>query len=132
MSLNPEQGGEGRWRGGKGVEVRYRARADANFLTVGYTRSRVPPWGLAGGHAGTANYVEVIRTSGARTRHAFATGVRLDAGDVVRIVTGNGAGWGEPRLRDPAAIRADIREGYLTPERAREVYGEAAQDLPAQ
>ena len=123
VAFNPEQGGEGRWRGGKGVEIRYRARSDANFLTMGYTRSRVPPWGLAGGCDGTTNYVEVIRTNGERTRHAFATGVRLDAGDVVRIVTGNGAGWGDPALRDPAAIRADLREGLLTPERALAAYG---------
>lgn len=123
MALNPDQGGEGRWRGGKGVEIRYRARADANFLTLGYTRSRVPPWGLAGGRDGTPNYVEVIRASGERTRHAFATGVRLDTGDVVRVVTGNGAGWGDPRLRDPASVRADMREGYLTAERALQVYG---------
>ncbi len=129
MALNPEQGGEGQWRGGKGVEIRYRARADANFLTVGYTRSRVMPWGLAGGRDGTPNYVEVIRTSGERTRLAFASGVRLDAGDVVRIVTGNGAGWGSPTQRDPAAIRSDIREGYVTPERARQVYGDLGTDL---
>ena len=37
MMLNPEQGGEGRWRGGKGIEVDYRVRADGNFMTVGYT-----------------------------------------------------------------------------------------------
>ncbi len=124
MALNPEQGGEGQWRGGKGIETRYRARADRNFLTVGYTRSRVAPWGLNGGRDGTANYVEVIRANGERARHAFASGIRLDAGDVVRVVTGNGAGWGDPRRRDPAAIRADLREGILTPERARSVYGE--------
>lgn len=123
VALNPEQGGEGQWRGGKGVEIRYRARSDGNFLTLGYTRSRVPPWGLAGGRDGTTNYVEVIRVDGGRSRHAFATGIRLDKGDVIRVVTGNGAGWGDPALRDPAAIRADLRDGVLTAERARAVYG---------
>ena len=54
MTLNAEQGGEGRWRGGKGIEVDYRVRADGNFMTVGYTRSRVPPWGLAEGKDGHA------------------------------------------------------------------------------
>jgi N-methylhydantoinase B len=49
LMLNAEQGGEGRWRGGKGIEVAYRVRADGNFMTVGYTRSRIPPLGLAGG-----------------------------------------------------------------------------------
>ncbi len=122
-TLNPAPGGEGEWRGGKGIVTEYRARADGNFLTVGYTRSRMPPWGVAGGLDGTLNYVEVLRHGGGEERHALATGVRLDRGDTIRIVTANGAGYGDPRRRDPAAIAADLRDGYLTPERARDVYG---------
>lgn len=123
MRLNGEQGGEGRWRGGKGVEVAYRVRADGNFLTIGYTRSRIPPWGLDGGAEGTPNYVEVIRASGKRERYALASGVIVDRDDVIRIVTGNGGGYGDPRERDPAALRADLADGYLTRERARAAYG---------
>ncbi len=44
-------------------------------MTVGYTRSRIPPWGLEGGNDGTCNYVEVLRTDGRRERYAIATGV---------------------------------------------------------
>jgi N-methylhydantoinase B len=123
MTLNAEEGGEGRWRGGKGIAVDYRVRADGNFLTIGYTRSRVPPWGQQGGHEGTTNYVEVVRTDGRRERHAIATGVIVNTGDVISIRTGTGGGYGDPRERERAAIAADILNGYLTPERAREVYG---------
>jgi N-methylhydantoinase B len=123
LALNPAQGGEGRWRGGKGLRVEYRARADNNFLTVGYSRSRILPWSVAGGTDGTGNYVDVIRTNGESSRHAFATGVVLNKGDVVQINTGNGAGYGPPAERDPAAIADDIADGYLTPQRAREAYG---------
>ena len=122
-TLNPEEGGEGRWRGGKGVRVDYRVRSDGTFLTLGYTRSRIPPWGLAGGADGTTNHVQVIRTSGERERYALATGVIVNRGDVIRISTGNGAGYGDPRQRDRAAIESDLKNGYLTPERARRVYG---------
>jgi N-methylhydantoinase B/acetone carboxylase, alpha subunit len=52
VALNSEPGGEGQWRGGKGIEVHYRVRADDNFLSVGYTRSRIPPWGASGGSTG--------------------------------------------------------------------------------
>jgi N-methylhydantoinase B len=123
MRLNPEEGGEGRWRGGKGIEVAYLVRADGNFMTVGYTRSRVPPWGLAGGNDGTPNYVEVIRAAGGRERYALASGIALDKGDVVRIVTGNGGGYGNPLERDRLAVRADVDCGLVSPERARAVYG---------
>lgn len=122
-TLNPVEGGDGEWRGGRGLLVDYRVRADGTFMTVGYTRSRVPPWGLAGGADGTPNSVEVIRTSGKCERYAVATGIILNAGDVIRIRTGNGGGYGDPKKRDPAAIRADIKNGTITARRARAVYG---------
>jgi N-methylhydantoinase B len=120
--LNPEQGGEGRWRGGKGIEVAYRVRADGNFMTVGYTRSRIVPWGLSGGADGTPNYVEVIRTSGKRERYSLASGVMVNRDDVIRIVTGNGGGYGNPNQRERAAVLDDIRSGYLARNRASELY----------
>lgn len=126
LALNPLPGGEGKWRGGKGLRLEYRARADNNFLTVGYSRSRILPWGLAGGRDGSGNYVEVLRTSGEVSRHAFATGVTLNTGDVVRITTGNGAGYGPPAERDKAALADDLADGYLTPEQARALYGDGA------
>jgi N-methylhydantoinase B len=122
LRLNDEQGGEGRWRGGKGIEVAYRVRADGNFMTVGYTRSRIRPWGLEGGAEGTPNYVEVIRSSGQRERYSLASGVIVNRGDVIRIVTGNGGGYGAPQRRDATAVRHDIRDGYITPGRAKDVY----------
>jgi len=123
MTLNPEQGGEGRWRGGRGVEVDYRVRADGNFMTVGYTRSRVPPWGLAGGVDGTPNYVEVVRASGERERYSLASGVIVNKGDVIRILTGNGGGYGDPKERNREAVLDDLAGGYLSAGRAAQVYG---------
>lgn len=123
LGFNDDEGGEGKWRGGKGMRIDYRARADDNFLTVGYSRSRILPWGLEGGNEGTANYVEVVRTTGEKSRHGFATNVRLDTGDIVRIKTANGAGYGSPKDRDPKAIQDDLLNGYITPERAKLVYG---------
>jgi N-methylhydantoinase B len=123
MTLNDEGGGAGQFRGGRGVKIDYRVRADGDFLTCGYTRARIPPWGLAGGGAGSCNYVEVRRGNGASERYAFATGVKLNKGDVVRIVTGNGGGFGDPHLRSKDALRADLLGGYLTPTEVEQVYG---------
>ncbi|GGE11993.1 methylhydantoinase [Aureimonas endophytica] len=122
-ALNAEPGGEGQWRGGKGIDVHYRVRADDNFLSVGYTRSRIPPWGVAGGRDGSTNYVELRRKDGTRERLSFATNVAVNAGDVIRVVTGNGGGYGDPRERSREAVAEDLKDGYLTPERAREIYG---------
>ncbi len=123
MELNQEPGGEGRFTGGRGIRMDYRIRADNGFLTAGYTRSKFPPWTLDGGHEGSPNYVEVIRKDGESERFSFVSGLTTHTDDVIRVVTGNGGGIGDPKERDPELVRQDIRNGLLTPERAREIYG---------
>ena len=123
MELNTEPGGEGQWTGGRGIVMDYRIRRDDSFLTAGYTRSRILPWGIDGGLEGSPNYVEVLRTDGSSTRYAFASGVTVNTNDVIRIHTGAGGGIGDPKKRARDAIADDIRNGYITPERAKDVYG---------
>ncbi|QQA43563.1 hydantoinase B/oxoprolinase family protein [Pelagovum pacificum] len=123
LALNAGPGGEGQWRGGKGIDVHYRVRADHNFLSLGYTRSRIPPWGVDGGLDGSTNFVEVIRTDGTSEKFSFATNVEVNTGDVIRVVTANGGGYGDPKNRSEEDIARDLRNGYITPERAREIYG---------
>ena len=123
MALNTEPGGEGQWTGGKGIRLDYRIRSDDCFLTAGYTRSKILPWALEGGNEGTPNYVRVIRTDGSSERYSFVSGLTVNKDDVIRIVTGAGGGLGDPKKRDPEAVRNDIRNGYISKERAAEVYG---------
>jgi N-methylhydantoinase B len=123
LRLSEEPGGEGEHRGGRGIMLDYRVRSDGCFLTCAYTRARRRPWAVGGGREGSPNYVEVLRASGIVERHAVATAVEVDAGDVIRIHTGNGGGYGEPRKRPRELVLADLREGYLTEETARTVYG---------
>lgn len=123
MELNTAPGGEGRWTGGRGIVMDYRIRRDDSFLTAGYTRSRILPWSMDGGREGSPNYVEVIRTDGSRESYAFASGVTVNTDDVIRIHTGIGGGVGDPKERDRAAVAEDIRNGFIAPERAKDVYG---------
>ena len=123
MALNDEPGGHGQFRGGRGICIDYRVRADDSFLTCGYTRSVVPPWGLQQGQDGTLNYVEVLRGDNPPERYAMASSIPLNAGDLVRVRTGAGGGYGPPAARDPAAVRDDLKNGYLDAQTARAVYG---------
>jgi N-methylhydantoinase B len=123
MTLNLEPGGEGKYTGGHGIVMDYRLRADNGFLTAGYTRSKFPAWALDGGREGSPNYIEVIRKDGRRERHAFVSGLVTHTDDVIRVVTGNGGGIGDPKQRDPAAVADDVLNGLITAERAAEVYG---------
>jgi N-methylhydantoinase B len=126
LMLNEAPGGEGERRGGKGIVVEYRVRADKCFFTCAYTRNRHLPWGLAGGCDGSPNYAEVIRADGRVEEYAVVTALEVNEGDVIRIHTGNGGGYGDPRRRAPELIAEDLAGGLLSPERAREVYGVAS------
>lgn len=125
MELNLEPGGEGKHTGGRGIRMDYRLRGDNGFLTAGYTRSKFPAWALEGGSEGSSNYVEVIRTDGSTERFAFVSGLTTNTDDIIRVVTGNGGGLGDPMERDRAAVQDDIDNGLLSVERARAVYGYA-------
>ena len=43
--------------------------------------------------------------------------------DMIRVVTGNGGGIGDPRNRDPAKVADDGNNGYLIADRAPLIYG---------
>jgi N-methylhydantoinase B len=47
--------------------------------------------------------------------------VPVNAEVIVR--TGGGGGWGDPLERDPAAVRADVEEEFVSRASAREHYG---------
>lgn len=123
MELNDEPGGHGQYRGGRGIRLDYQVRSDGSFLTCGYTRSQVPPWGHADGAAGSLNYIEVVRSNGTTERHSMVSGLAVNRGDVIRVRTGAGGGYGNPQERTREAVVDDVRNGYLSAALADEIYG---------
>jgi N-methylhydantoinase B len=123
LRLSDEPGGEGQQRGGKGIVLDYRVRADGYFLTCAYTRNKQGPWPLNGGREGDFNRVEVIRVDGTIEEYAFVTTLPLNEGDVIRIRTANGGGYGDPFLRPRRLVFDDLRNEYISAETARTVYG---------
>jgi N-methylhydantoinase B len=123
--LNTEgEVGHGRYRGGFGTVREFRVEnSTGGSLLASLGRSQVRPWGVDGGHDGSVNYFEVVKPSGERIRGGRVTNLQLEKGDVVRIVTGNGGGWGDPHQRDQDLIHQDITDGYVSPEEAHRVYG---------
>jgi N-methylhydantoinase B len=121
-----EGAGAGRLRGGRGLVREYRVLGDSASLTAAFGRHLLPPWGLAGGRDGSPNYVEVIPADGSPPRRfGKAANVALRRGDRVRLVTGTGGGFGDPRERDRGELAADVADGLVTASEARDVYGGA-------
>ncbi len=123
LSFHDEEGGAGLHRGGKGVRIDYRIKSDNAWLTVAYTRSRIPPWPLEGGCQGSPNHILIVRANGDTERYSVVSGLTLNTDDVIRVMTATGAGWGDPLQRNLELVKVDLKNGYITEEEANRYYG---------
>lgn len=87
-------GGAGRWPGGDGVvrETELLVPARVGLLAE---RRRVVPWGLGGGEPGAPGRDALLRDGDERELPSKGS-VDARAGDVLRIETPGGGGWGDP------------------------------------
>ena len=104
------------------MRIDYRIRSDNAWLTVAYTRDRIPPWPLKGGQPGSPNHVLIRRAGGETERYAVTSGLTLNTDDVIQVMTGTGAGWGNPMDRPLEEVKEDLKNGYVTPEQADRDY----------
>lgn len=111
--LRPGTGGRGRWRGGCGVRREWELLADEATISILTERTRVAPWGLAGGGEGGLARHLIRRAGGAEEILPSKHTALLRRGDVLVMQTPGGAGYGDPAERDPEAIRRDHESGLV-------------------
>ena len=118
--------GPGYRRSGFGVVRRIRILSEDSQLNVMADRSVIPPWGSAGAPPGSLNSITVVR-DGKEIQPATIPGkiksFPLRYGDVVLMHGSAGGGVGDPLDREVEIIESEIREGYVSRERAEDVYG---------
>ena len=119
--LLPDSGGAGRYRGGLGLRRSYRFLADASALTL-VKKTKTSPWGMAGGKDGTPGSI-CLRPGTDREQVTGMVYESMAPGDVLVNNSGGGGGWGDPFEREPEAVLADVVDGYVSIDRAREDYG---------
>ncbi len=122
-ALNICDGGAGRYRGGRGLIRDYRITAEEAFVTGTFGRFKFFPWGGKGGKDGSPNYMELIHADGTSKIYGKCAQYRLRRGEVARMVTGTGGGYGDPFQRPEEEVMRDVRDGYITPEMAEKDYG---------
>lgn len=122
--LAPDSGGAGRFRGGPGLDIRYRMLADGSF-TSPIERTKTPPWGLHGGESARPNALRVVLPDGSEHALSKTSAFRVPQGSTIEIAVGGGGGYGPPSERDPAAVRADLVDGYVSEEAALRDYPHA-------
>ena len=133
--LVPDSGGPGRHRGG--LAVRRDLQVLAPEVTASALMDRVErgAWGLFGGLPGRCAALLVRRAGDDRFRdftEAFGavspskfSGIVLREGDVVRIESAGGGGFGDPHEREPERVLHDVAEGLVSPANAARAYGVA-------
>ncbi len=127
--LIPDTGGAGEYRGGLAVRLDFQVFHPHAIVTArGMERCRLEPWGVAGGRAGTSGSCVVNRGTSRARDIGKVDVLHLEPGDLVSFFSPSGGGHGDPRRRDPEAVRADVRAGFLSVGRAREAYGVALLD----
>ena len=126
LGLAVDSGGAGLHRGGLGYEKHIRMLRDAHFMSIA-DRSILACWGVKGGKAGMSFNV-TVDPGGPDEREvdALADAEPVKAGQVVRIRTTGGGGWGDPLDRPYEAVERDLRWGKVSFEGGRRDYGVVA------
>ncbi len=118
LGLAVDSGGPGRHRGGLGYDKHIRMLRDCSFMSIA-DRSLLACWGVRGGKAGR-RFSVVIDPGGPNERavDALADAEPVRAGEMIRIRTTGGGGWGDPLDRPYDEVRTDIAWGKVSVEGA--------------
>jgi N-methylhydantoinase B len=112
--LRPNSGGAGRFRGGLGLIREWRVDCAEAVFTANLERFKFQPYGLAGGAPGAAGRLVLRRGNQERELGSKVGNLRLARGDVIRLETSGGGGFGDPLTRCPSDAERDKEFGYVT------------------
>ncbi|TEU21801.1 MAG: hydantoinase B/oxoprolinase family protein [Anaerolineales bacterium] len=118
----PDSGGAGKYRGGLTVRRDIEMLIDDITLARYGDRQRFAPFGLFGGKEGSKGQF-VLNPDTPEEHPLKSKGMDvLKEGDVVSLRLPGAGGYGDPLERDPELLLADVRDGKVTLESAREDY----------
>jgi len=123
IGLASDSGGPGKRRGGLGYFKEIRVLCDCEIFSQG-DRSVIAPWGVNGGRAG--GLFGIFINPGTPVERAvppLSNGTKILEGDLVRVVTTGGGGWGNPFQRELPYVRRDVIWGKVTFDGAMRHYG---------
>ncbi|MES0069913.1 hydantoinase B/oxoprolinase family protein [Mesorhizobium sp. M0074] len=124
--------GAGTFRGAPSVYSEY-GPWGGNSLTVLYTADGTitPAAGARGGGAGGVSRAAMRKADGSVVDLPPCYGATLQPGEHMISHSAGGGGYGSPGERDPARVLHDLAEGWISVQRARDVYGVVVKGSPA-
>lgn len=114
----------GEYRGGAGVVFEFQSFAPNSIVTArGMDRYCLRPYGREGGSPGSVGST-VLNPGDSDERNVGKIDIlKLEPGDIVRIIAPGGGGFGSPLKRKLADIKRDLDDGLLTKAQAEAHYG---------
>ena len=117
--------GPGKWRGGPGTRTIIKIldhTALVNYMVWG---GKYPAPPLCGGVQGIPNEAEILHGGNPSEHLGGGESIErwLNDEEGIQTTRGGGGGWGDPLDRDPAMVREDVLDEYLSIEGARRDYG---------
>lgn len=115
----PDSGGPGKYRGGAGQITQFRNDTGQPLdIALMGQRTEFPAEGFSGGNPGAPRrYYIGDQVADGKGRYI------LEAGHEITMEEAGGGGFGDPKERDQALLRSDLKAGHVTLESARRVYG---------
>jgi len=125
FELVRDSGGAGCYRGGLGVLREYENLGEARF-NIRSNKHFIAPRGVAGGEDGRCGRMTVHPgAADEKILPSRYSDYPLADGDIFRLETPGGGGYGDPKTRPADLVMVDVNEGYVGVDAARDIYGVA-------
>ena len=131
-ALRPNSGGTGQFRGGLS-NVKQMMCTGEMLVSQMTNKHKLCAWGLKNGgggalgatlykKAGNDKWETAVEAYGKVSPSKYSN-IPMNPGDRVRVLAPGGGGFGAPADRSQEAVKEDVREGYISEDQARKIYG---------
>lgn len=121
-----DSGGAGRWRGGLGVETIFKIYGEevTGVVFGDGVDQEARAFGLFGGKEGSLNEMKFIYPDGKIYYPKSKEIIKeIPSGTVFHEIAGGGGGYGDPFQRPVEKVLKDVRNGFVSIEKAKDDYG---------
>ena len=123
--LIPDSEGAGRHRGGLGCRTVFGPKQNTMSVAWACEAHHHPPKGVRGGLESAPTDAWMVGVDGKDSPVDMVAARELKAGERIVSISSGGGGYGHPHDRAVELVLHDVREGWVSPERALSIYGVA-------
>ena len=128
LELWQDSGGAGTWRGGLGYHAEVDWLRGEGVLALRGERQRFRPWGVHGGEPAPPCRWQLVREDGEAENLPAKYLLSIQGGEALSYWSTGGGGYGPPWRREAERVLADVLDGRVSTEEARQHYGVAIDD----